>query len=390
MPWHQFFASFSVKSSRIRWILIIIAVLVIIRLILPYLVLQYANQQLSEMKGYYGQVKDIDLSLYRGAYQLDSLFIHKQDSASGELTEFFDVERIDLSIEWRSLFNGHLVGELQFHSPRLIFTKDKAELDEVARDTNDFRKILRDFMPFKVNRFEVEDGTIHYVDETSQPKVDLYLEDAYILAKNLKNTEEQGEELPATAIARAKMCGGSLDLDLKLNALAEYPHFDLNAEIEGAQLPEMNAFFKAYGNFDVSQGTFGLYTELAAADQRFKGYVKPVIKELKVVGLEDQSDSWWQRTKESIVDLAGKILENPSADQVASKIPLEGQFDNPDISTLEAVWELLKNAFVKALQPSIDHEINIQSPVTTEEPEEKKGFFERLFSGSKDEDQKAE
>lgn len=342
------------------------------------------------MEGYYGQVKDIDLSLYRGAYQLDSIYIHKQDSITGELTDFFSAQKIYLSLEWRALFRGHLVGELHFSSPQLIFTRDKAELGEIAKDTQNFRKILRDFMPFQVNRFEVENGRIHYVDETTQPKVDLFMENTYILAKNLKNTENLGEELPATVIARAQAYGGSLHLDLKLNALAESPHFDLNAEIEGAHLPEMNSFFLAYGKFDVSEGNFGLYTELAAADQKFKGYVKPVIKDLKVLGLEDQEDSWWQRTKESLVDLAGKILENPSADQVASKIPMEGRFDNPQIINLEALWELLRNAFIEALMPSIDHEINIQSPLSTQEPEEKRGFFRSLFSGSGEKNKKKE
>ena len=43
-------------------------------------------------------------------------------------------------------------------------------------------------------------------------------------------------------------------------------------------------FFKAYTNFDVPTGTLGLYTEVTSKDEKFIGYVKPIIKYLKVIG----------------------------------------------------------------------------------------------------------
>ncbi len=368
----------------------ILVLLIVIRLLLPSVVLKYANNALSDISGYYGHVQDIDISLYRGAYQLDSIYIHKKDSVTGALTEFFSAERIDLSVEWRVLLHGTVVGELKFFSPKLIFTKDKAELGEVARDTNDFRKILRDFMPFKVNRFEIENGRIHYVDKTTDPKVDIFLEDARILAQNLKNTVDKGERLPASVAANARAYKGTLSLKMQLNALAEEPTFDLTAEIRDADLVELNDFFKAYGNFDVSRGTLGLYTEFAAEDGKFKGYVKPVIKNLKVAGLEDRRDGLLQRAKEEVIDIAGKILKNPKEEQVASKVPVEGRFDNASVKTAEAVWELLRNAFIEALMPSVDHEIDINSPGTATVAPEKKGFFRSLFSSRKKESDQEE
>src|SRR5690606_23826877 len=98
----------------------IIILLVAFRLLLPWLVLNYANRTLANMDGYYGHVADIDIALYRGAYQLDRLFIHKVDSATGQQTPFFAAGRIDLSIEWRALFQGALVGELSLASPTLL------------------------------------------------------------------------------------------------------------------------------------------------------------------------------------------------------------------------------------------------------------------------------
>lgn len=56
----KFFLKKPVKTT-----LIILAVLLVIRLILPYVVLHYANKSLATMNGYYGHIKDIDLALIR-------------------------------------------------------------------------------------------------------------------------------------------------------------------------------------------------------------------------------------------------------------------------------------------------------------------------------------
>ena len=369
--------------KKIYKILIGIAVLlIIIRLILPYVVLHYANKTLANMKGYYGHIDDIDLSIYRGAYIINDIYLNKLDSVSNKQTDFFKSKNIDLSIEWGALFHGSIVGELVFESPQLIFTKDKTDLSDVKKDTTDFRKLLKDFMPLKLNRFEVNNGDLHYTDNSATPKVDVSLKQTHILTLNLRSVTDDKVELPSTVTAQASVYEGTLNFDMKLNALADNATFDLNAELKNVNLVLLNGFLKAYGNFDVTRGNFGLYTEMAAKDGQFKGYVKPVIKDLKVVGPQDRKDSFLQQVWEHIVGAAGAILKNQRKDQVATKVPMEGNFKNPQTNTIDAVWEVLKNAFVQALIPSVDNEISINS-VKTDKPEDKKNLLQRVFSSGK-------
>src|ERR1035437_10159108 len=108
--------------KKIYKILIGIAVLlIIIRLILPYVVLHYSNKTLATMKGYYGHIDDIDLSLYRGAYIINNIYLNKIDSVSKKQTKFFTSRDIDLSLEWGALFHASIVGKLVFDSPELVF-----------------------------------------------------------------------------------------------------------------------------------------------------------------------------------------------------------------------------------------------------------------------------
>ena len=264
------------------WLKIIIGVLilaVVLRLILPYVVLRYANKTLAEMDGYYGHVEDIDIALIRGAYQIDSIYINKVDSTTKKQTPFFSAAEIDLSVEWKALFHGSLVGEFVFEKPRINFTKDKVEPKDVRDDSSSFKQLKEDFMPLQVNRCEINDGEIRYRDEISKPKVDISLTRLYATALNLRNSYDSSALLPATITANAKVYEGSLDFYMKVNPLAEEPTFDMNADLKNTNLVLLNDFFQAYAKVDVNKGNFGMYTEVAAKEGKFTGYVKPVIKE---------------------------------------------------------------------------------------------------------------
>src|SRR4029078_12599315 len=126
-------------------------------------------------------------------------------------------------------------------------------------------------------------------------------------------------------------------------------------------LPELNEFFKAYGKFDVNKGTFGLYSEMAAKDNKFTGYVKPIIKDLDVFGPEDKNDGFLHKLWERFVGTMGVVFENQKKDQVATRIPIEGSFAKPDYDLSDAIIEVVVNAFIHALIPAIDNNITIKT-----------------------------
>lgn len=373
------------KKRGFKIFLAIVALLIIIRLILPFIVLKYANKELARMPGYYGHVQDIDLSLIRGAYVINQIFIDKTDSTTGKGTPFFSSNQVDISIEWKPLLKGKLVGEMVFNHPVLHFTKEKVEPSDLAKDTNTFRKLLNEFMPLKVNRFEVLNGEIHYIDSTSKPVVNIQMDDTHILATNLTNAIDTAKsELPATVVANSNIYGGRLNFNMRIDPIAEKTRFDLNASLENTELPKLNDFFKAYAKVDVNRGTFGMYTEAAAKDGRIKGYVKPIIRNLDILGTEDRKESVFHQIWEAIVGTTADVFSNWSKDQFATKIPLEGRIDDPNTNIWSTVYNLLKNAFFSALRPSLDEDINLAS-VDESKPEEKKNIFQKVFGSGKEE-----
>jgi len=357
-------------------LLSVIVLLVAIRISLPFVLLHFANKNLKTLKGYTGNIEDIDLALYRGAYKICAINIDKVDSATGKQTPFMSARQIDLSVEWKGLLRGNIVGELIFDSPEVRFTLEKVEPAQVQKDTADFRELLKDFMPLKINRMEMLNGKLRFIDSTSKPMVDIEMTAISMSATNLRNVYDSVSLLPAVVVMTADVYEGFFKLNMKLNPLASKPTFDLNVSLDSTNLVLLNDFFQAYAKIDVSRGTFGLYTEVASEQGQFTGYIKPLISDLKVVGAEDRDDNIFRKMWEAIVGTTAELLENQKKDQIATRIPLDGNLDDPNVRIWYAMIEVLRNGFIRALHPSIDNAINIQS---VDKSEKDNRFSRKLF-----------
>ena len=129
-----------------------------------------------------------------------------------------------------------------------------------------------------------------------------------------------------------------------------------------------------------------MYVEAAAKDGKFTGYIKPVITDLDVLGKEDRKDNVFRKIWEGAVGTAGQVLKNQEKDQIATKIPFEGNLNDPNANSWYAIMNVFKNGFIKAIVPVIDDEINIES---VDNPKQvKKTFLQKVF-GKKDRASKA-
>ena len=357
--------------------------LIVFRLFLPRILLNYVNRQLTLIDGYRGHVDDIDVSLYRGAYTIHRI---RLDKTGGKIpVPFFNAETIDLSVEWKALFHGKVVAEIVTDRPVLNFVKGPTEETSQTKIDKDWKVVVDHLIPFKLNRFEINNGEIHYRDFHSSPKVDVEAKNVEILAENLTNANHARDSLPSTIHATADVYDGNVTLNMKMDPLYKTPTFDANAKMTTMTLSKMNDFLRAYGGFDVEKGTFSLYTEAAAKDGKIKGYTKPIIKDMQVVSWKEDKDKPLKFLWESVIELVGWVLNNKDKDQIATKASFEGSIKNPDVDIWSTMGQLLRNAFIQALYPSLENSINLNS---VEKKEMKKTFFQKLFGKEEDAKQK--
>lgn len=338
---------------------VIAAALVILRAVMPLAVARYVNERITNMGAYRGHVANVDLALIRGAYELHGVTVVKRGGRSEQ--PFLALPHMDLSLEWSALFDGELVGEIQMHNPVLNMVQGETSEETQLGTGVDWMQEVRKLFPFRFNRVEVMGGTATFRAPGIEQNESLTLHDMEILLSNLTNLEKRDEPTFAEFEVRAAFSENTpLAISGNVNPLAEQPTFDVDLSLEKAQLVKVNPWLEKFLNVDAEKGVFSMYAELAAADGRFEGYIRPILEDAEIFRLEEPSSGALQKAWEAIVDAVGQLLENPEEEQVATQIPFTGELEKPDAGLLSAAVNLLRNAFVAAFTHAIEGSVTLE------------------------------
>jgi hypothetical protein len=349
------------RLSRRTWIIlaVVAGILIATRLALPYGIEHYVNRQLKRAPDYGGRIGTVTVHLWRGAYRIKDIAIYKK---TGKIKEpLFAAKVLDLSIEWRQLFHGAVVGAVVMEEPVINFetgpTEDQTQLGKNAP----WNQILESLFPFDINRLEIVSGQIHFQNHYSSPPVDIYASDVSAVATNLTNASAAREQLPSGLTATGKTLGnGGLSLGLRLNSMVDPPAFEIVSQLTNVDLVELNGFLKAYGKFDVKRGVFNLYTSVAARDGNFDGYFKTFFTDMDVFDWQKEKEkNPFQIAWEAMVGTVATALKNHRNDTLATKIPISGSYGKSKVSIWIALGNLLQNGFIKALTPKVDEHVTV-------------------------------
>jgi hypothetical protein len=371
------------------WFIVALVILGSVRLALPSIVKWKANQTLQELPSYKGHVGGVHLAMWRGACVLRDVEIEHKDGDFG-----LTIQKLSMNASWLHLLKRTWVGDIEVISPRLrilVKTPAKApqEAVEKAKDLNQDVKektgkslpdLLATLIPFKIRTFKLSDGTIRLQDHSLRLRTlldkdkgtsakdeagsdeertkEARISHLKIEARNLTNRAQLSSASFANVEASARLMNqGEFKLWLQLDPNAATPTFDLKTVVNNVELTEFNPMFRWQWGIDVKKGSFTMLSEANAKEGGFKGYVKPFIQDLEFLDAEqDKKKSLGKKIKEAIVDAASAILKNKDSKNIASRIPFEGRYDDPDPGIWEAVLTVLRNAFIQALSPHFERD----------------------------------
>ncbi|HUK42716.1 MAG TPA: DUF748 domain-containing protein, partial [Candidatus Acidoferrales bacterium] len=207
----------------------------------------------------------------------------------------------------------------------------------------------------RVDEINLKKSELAFVDKSANPNYRLYFSDLELQAKNLTNQSTQGT---ATIRARGKFMGSGpsvLDADWRPSAKSS-SDFNLNLRVENTDLTQMNDLIRAYGNFDVTEGRFSLYSEVAIRNGEINGYIKPFFGKVKIYDAQKEADKpFLTKVREGFIAALAWILKNKPRDEIATTVTLTGKVDSPQYSNWEAFVGMLKNAFITALRHDFEH-----------------------------------
>ncbi len=368
-------------SKKTKIWLVVLAMLVLARLVMPYFIVKYVNKVLAnDIAPYKGHIYDVDLSLYRGAYRICDMKIDKVNE-NGK-TPFVHAPHIDLSIEWKSLLEGSLVGEVVLEEPRINFKLSKQ--GSQTGEGVDWVKLVEDLMPTQINRFAVENGTVTFnCIDGKAPDFNIDFKDFELEAKNIRNVEEKEIPLPSSVMATANApgYGGLFKFDGKAMFLKKIPDFDFNAKFENGELKGINEVFRYYsGGMDFEKGKLNMYSEMAMKDGSYKGYFKPILIDATIFNRKEEDRSFKQGAKELFAEGIQEVFENHKKDQTAFRVPIQGKIEaTRNSSVWKTIISAFSNAYIRAFQFKLDDTINFKSVAKKEgEKKEKEGFFHKF------------
>lgn len=342
---------------QIQFLMVLVALLLAARAVLPHFVKKYANETINRLPGYGGHIGDVDIHLWRGAYTINDIDIFKTD---GDVpVPFFAADSVDFSVEWRALFQGALVAKIKFFHPQINFVAGPTEETSQVGVDKPWLSVIKDLFPLRINRFEVVDGEVHYRDFHSRPKIDLEIDRGHVVATNLTNSSRLSKTLIANIDATARVFrSGRLGVKVRLDPRPDKATFDLAATIEPIPLETINDFTRAYAAFDFEKGTFALAVELAAKDGHVEGYLKPIFDNIVIIDLGENLKNPLKLAWEGLVAGVTRLLRNQPRNRFATKIPIRGDFDAPRVAILPTLGNLLKNEFIRAYEGNLDGTID--------------------------------
>jgi Domain of Unknown Function (DUF748) len=202
-------------------------------------------------------------------------------------------------------------------------------------------------------------GSVGMVNHSVTPAYRVFVSNVDLSVKNFSNQFSEG---PATARMTGRFMGsGNTVVAATFRPEDKGPDFDLDVRIDDTDMRTMNDMLRAYGKFDVARGLFSFYTELKVKNQTVDGYIKPLFRDLKAYDRrQDAEKSSFRKLYEKLVGGVSKVLENwTPRREVATKTTVEGTLGGggAKVSTGEALVNLVRNAFFRAILPGFDAEL---------------------------------
>lgn len=360
-------------------LLSVIVLVIAARLAAPYVIKEVLNRKLANLPDYRGSIDDVDLAVFTSKFSVDGLRLDKK--RGDPKLPFLRVERMVVDYRLDELLRGRIVADVDVTEPVMNVmpeaTQKRRPKDQIKKDEEGqaITQTVKTLLPTKIQHLHIHQGAIRFKDSTATPPVDLKLTQLNVYIANLSNRPASESELSTLGRISARVQNsGQLRANLRINVFAPKPTFDLALELRGLDVRELKDFTRAYAKVDLEKGTAAFYTELQARNGAIRGYFKPILHNVQVLDTKggDKHDPWYQKAWEGTVEGIKDLFENHEHhDQVATRAPISGRFDQPGVGVLTTVVEVVVNAFIEALTPGLEHSVGKDAQASADKHDDK-------------------
>ena len=202
----------------------------------------------------------------------------------------------------------------------------------------------------QVDTLKLTNSQFGFVNEGATPRYRLFMSDMNLSLKNLSNQAKEGR---SAFQARGTFMGsGTTVVSGEFRSTATPADFAVRLKLDDAKLPDLNGVLMAHAGVDVAEGLFSVYTEITVKNGQIDGYIKPLIKNLKIYDRnKDKEKPFGKRVKMHVLQFFANLFKNHSSKAVATVVRISGSTHDPKTSEWEVIRKLIGNGLSQAIRP---------------------------------------
>lgn len=246
---------------------------------------------------------------------------------------------------------------------KAVELKHGKEAVKLAKDLRNAPRVV-----LQLDTLRMTNGQIGFENKAANPPYRLFMSKASLELTNLSNQADSGR---STFHSRGSFMGsGTTVISGGARPTAKPADFDVHLKLDDAKLPALNGFLQAHAGVDVAEGLFSVYSEITVKNGRVEGYVKPLIKNLKIYDRQKDKDKpLGKRVKMHILQFLANLFRNHSSHAVATVARISGPTGGPKTNEWEVIRKLIGNGLWHAVMPGFQEKPKEPDPPKAAEPD---------------------
>jgi hypothetical protein len=352
------------KTKIIVLLAFLISFLILARALAPTIVTSEINRQLENIKGIDGHVESVDLNVLAGGYSLNNLSLFLQKNKTDIPTVY--LESIELSILWSAIFRGEIVAEAHVIRAELSFTDKldtKNELTEEVKRSETWLTLIDFASPINIDVITIENSSLRLYSLEGEATKESFISNIDGEMSNITNSRSfTGDKIAQFDLTGSIMGKASTKLYGSLDPDSKKPTFDINLQMEKLNILELDTVVGTYTPVDIEGGTVDVALEIKSTNGAVNGYLKAGVYEPNIFSwkedIERDDDGILTGIFEGLSDVIVNIFESGDRDLVAIDLAIEGELNDPNVSTFDAIVSLFYNAFIQEYDIQLEDSVS--------------------------------
>jgi len=342
-----------------KWILLL-ALLITVRAVLPQIILKRLNHYLANFSPtHYIHMQDLDLSILRMLYEFQQIEMRFKNSAKN----YLEIREVKVSLAWREILKGRVLMDAVVDGAH-IFLSDKS-MQTAKKDPNqtkdDARNVSKKLFPVKIERLMIRQSSFQYVANNRTLKVDP-LEGELT---NIIPLDRTTGGLQSVSQFKLKGIFPPSEATMSMDGNARFfkDPIDWSAKliVKNFDLPSANGILFNIP-FSFQSGRLDLFAEVKRENGNLKGYLKPFLNDVDIVGNEKDFKSGKHFFYEILSAVGNFVFKDSDTNTLASKIYFYKSRNDKEIQIDKdgAISSAYQHGFKKPLRPKLSEEIHLK------------------------------